>query len=128
VRTFSCTAHPDGINASIHECDHVACAWEAVERAAARGERFDMVHDHSAFTALAMADQLDSPVLHTIHGPFTGETSRLFERRGGKARLVAIGRSQATSAPPGVRIAAVVPDAIEVQEWPLHPDKDETRR
>ena len=125
VRTFSQTSHPDVIGTSLHESDHVACAWDAIEQAAALGEPFDVVHDHSGFTALAMADRLDVPVVHTIHGPFTGETARFYERHGDKARLVAISRSQAASAPPRVQITAVVPNPIRVHDWPLRSDKDD---
>ena len=42
-----------------------------------------------------------------------------YQRHGHKARLVAISRSQAASAPAGVRIGAVVPNPIVVDRWPL---------
>ena len=112
-------AHPDTIGSSLHESDHVACAWEQIELAAEGRRAFDLVHDHSGFTALAMADRLEVPVVHTIHGPFDHDTAPFYQRHGRKARLVAISRSQAASAPAGVRIAAVVPNPIAVDRWPL---------
>jgi len=60
-------AHPDEIGSALHECDHVARAWEQIERAADTGRPFDVVHDHSGFTALAMADRVAAPVVHTVH-------------------------------------------------------------
>jgi glycosyltransferase involved in cell wall biosynthesis len=72
-------AHPDAIGCSLHESDHVACAWEEIDLAAERGERFDVLHDHSGFTALAMADRVPVPVVHTIHGPIDGETARFYD-------------------------------------------------
>src|SRR5579862_3984548 len=39
-------AHPDTIGSSLYEADHVACAWEQVDQAAARGHPFDLLHDH----------------------------------------------------------------------------------
>ena len=116
-------AHPDEIGSSLYESDHVACAWEQVELAAERGERFDVVHDHSGFTALAMADRVDAPVVHTIHGPFAPETVHFYQRHARKATLVAISRSQAQSAPSGVHIAGVVPNPIAVDRWPLRERK-----
>jgi glycosyltransferase involved in cell wall biosynthesis len=86
---------------------------------------FDLVHDHSGFTALTVADRLPVPVVHTIHGPFTPETARFYRRHGHKATLVAISHSQADSAPPGVQISAVVPNPIRVVDWPLHTHKQD---
>ena len=119
VRTFAEAAHPDEMGASLYESNHVASTWEQLERAAQRGVPFDLVHDHSGFTALAIADRLPAPVVHTIHGPFTAETARFYRRHGHKATLVAISRSQADAAPPGVRIRAVVPNPIRVADWPM---------
>jgi glycosyltransferase involved in cell wall biosynthesis len=119
--------HPDTIGSSLHESDHVACAWEQVARAAAQGRPFDLVHDHSGFTAVAMADRVAVPVVHTIHGPFDRHTSPFYRRHSRKATLVAISRSQAASAPAEVRISAVVPNPIDVDRWPLHLTVSPTR-
>jgi glycosyltransferase involved in cell wall biosynthesis len=116
-------AHPGEIGSSLYESDHVACAWEEIERAAERGLPFDVVHDHSGFTALAMADRVDAPVVHTIHGPFDSHTAPFYKPHGRKAALVAISRSQAQSAPSGVHIAGVVPNPIRVDRWPMREQK-----
>ncbi|MGI8712998.1 MAG: hypothetical protein ACR2NR_07440 [Solirubrobacteraceae bacterium] len=34
----------------------------------------DVVHDHRGFTALAMADRLQTPLVHTLHGQSTTNT------------------------------------------------------
>jgi glycosyltransferase involved in cell wall biosynthesis len=112
-------AHPDEIGSSLCESDHVACAWDEIDLAAQLGVPFDVVHDHSGFTALAMADRVSPPVIHTVHGPFDKETERFYQRHGHKARLVAISPSQAGSAPSGVRVFDVVPNPIVVDRWPL---------
>ena len=98
-------AHPNEIGSSLYESDYVACAWEQTEWEAERGEGFDVVHDHSGFTALAMADRVDAAVVHTIHGALDRKTAPFYQRHGHKALLVAITRSQADSAPAGVRIS-----------------------
>ena len=117
--------HPNTIGSALHESDHVACAWEQVEQAAARGHAFDLLHDHSGFTALAMADRVAVPVVHTIHGAFDRDTRPFYQRHGHKATLVAISRSQAASAPTGVLISAVVPNPIAVDRWPLNTEKQD---
>ena len=116
-------AHPDEIGSSLYESDHVATAWERIDLAAERGAPFDVVHDHSGFMVLAIADRVGVPVVHTIHGAFTRATARFYRRHGHKARLVAISRTQARSAPAGVRVADVVPNPIAVERWPFRPVK-----
>jgi glycosyltransferase involved in cell wall biosynthesis len=123
VRVLLEEPHPDTIGSALHESDHVACAWEQVERAAAQGHPFDVLHDHSGFTALAMADRVGVPLVHTIHGAFDRYTTRFYQRHGGKAALVAISRSQAASAPAPVRISAMVSNPIAVDRWPLTTQK-----
>jgi len=125
VRTLLEAAHPDAIGSSLHESDHVACAWEEVDLAAKQGRAFDVVHDHSGFTALAMADRVSAPVVHTVHGPFDNNTERFYQRHGHKARLVAISRSQIASTPPGVSVTDVVPNPIAVDRWPLRVHKQD---
>jgi hypothetical protein len=126
VHTLLNDAYPNTIGSAMHESDHVAGAWTQIEAAGGQGDEFDVVHNHSGFTALAMADRIVVPVVHTLHGAFTRETARFYQRHGHKARLVAISRSQATSAPPGVTVDAVVFNPIAVDEWPLHADNRTT--
>jgi glycosyltransferase involved in cell wall biosynthesis len=125
LRTPLAAAHPDEIGASIYESDHVAWTWKEIDRAAERGRQFDVLHDHSVFTALAMADRLNTPVVHTIHGPFDRKTSPFYQRHGAKALLVAISRAQAASAPAGVQIGDVVPNPIVADHWPLTEVKED---
>src|SRR5215211_5732599 len=68
-------AHPEGTEHSLFEAAHVARAFAAIDAAARRGEPFDLVHDHSGYTALAMANRLDIPLVHAVHGPFNADTS-----------------------------------------------------
>ena len=118
--------HPDEIERSLHESDHVARAFDEIE-VAPPGRRFDVVHDHCGFTALAMADRLDTPLIHTLHGQFTPSTSAFYARHGHKAALVGISRAQlaSTVAPAGLAAAGVIPNPIDVHSWPLREDKDD---
>ena len=109
--------HPETIGSALHESDHVARAWDELDRAAERGMPFDLVHDHCGFTALAMAARVGAPVIHTLHGPFTAETAAFYERHGPKCHLVAISNAQKDSSPPGVRPCAVVPNPDDYLLW-----------
>ena len=94
--------HPDEIERSLYEVDHVARAFEKIDFAAG-DRRFDVIHDHCGFTALAMADRLDTPFVHTLHGQFTASTAAFYVHHGHKAALVGISRAQLASAPVGAR-------------------------
>lgn len=124
VRPLLAQAHPDRIGEALFEADHVARAFAAIEAEPAAGRPFDIVHDHCAFTALAMADRLSVPVVHTLHGEFNGDTAGFYACHSHKATLVAISHSQAASAPPDVRAEQVIPDPIAVSDWPLRIQKD----
>jgi len=116
--------HPDEIERSIHEADHVARAFSEIESAA--GERqFDVVHDHCGFTALAMADRLETPMVHTLHGPLTSSTAGFYLEHGSKAALVAISRAQLATVPAGLHPLDAIHNPIDVAAWPRRERKDD---
>lgn len=117
-------AHPDEIERSLYEADHVARAFELIDGTTG-SDRFDLVHDHCGFTSLAMADRLLTPLVHTLHGPFTAQTGAFYARHGHKGALVAISRAQLAGAPAGLRPLAVIPNPIAVKDWPLGEEKDD---
>ena len=82
--------HPDEIQMSVYEADHVASAFARMDETE---PPFDVVHDHCGFTAFAFADRIDTPLVHTLHGPFTSNTSAFYARHAHKAAVV---RSAAT--------------------------------
>jgi hypothetical protein len=125
VRPLLAGPHPDEIGQALYEADHVARAFEEVDQAAAAGMPFDLVHDHSGFTALAMADRISTPVLHTLHGPFTEATKRFYARHGRKAGIVAISHTQLAEAPVELGASTVIPNPIAIAEWPLRRKKDD---
>ncbi len=117
-------AHPDEIERSLYEIDHVVRAFDQIEVAAHRG-RFDVVHDHCGFTALALADRIAVPCVHTLHGPFTPSTAAFYARHGHKAALVGISRAQLASAPPGLAPLCSIPNPIDLGEWELREHKQD---
>jgi glycosyltransferase involved in cell wall biosynthesis len=123
VREVLPETHEDDIQSAIYEVDHVARVFDAVDEAAAGERPYDIVHDHCGFTAVAMANRIRVPVVHTLHGPFTADTSRFYLRHGAKAHLVAISRAQRESAPHGLPVSAVVPNPIDVEDWPFRTEK-----
>ena len=118
------TQHPDEIERSLYEVDHVARAFRAIDDAPAR-RRFDVIHDHCGFTAVAMADRIVTPIVHTLHGQFTAATAAFYVRHARKALLVGVSRAQLDSAPPELAAFEVIPNPIDVSAWPLREDKDD---
>ena len=116
--------HPDEIERSLYEVDHVARAFEAIDLAS-EDARFDVIHDHCGFTALAMADRIDTPIVHTLHGQFTASTAAFYLRHAGKANLVGISRAQLAMAPPEIGPIQAIPNPLDVAAWPLEERKDD---
>jgi glycosyltransferase involved in cell wall biosynthesis len=119
VRPLLERPHPESIERSLFEADHVGRAFAAIDAAAAAGEPFDLVHDHCGYTPLAMCDRLALPLAHTVHGPFDEDTTLFYDRHGSKGALVCISHSQASFAPDGANVAAVVHNPIDVDAWPV---------
>jgi glycosyltransferase involved in cell wall biosynthesis len=117
--------HPDEIQKAQFESDHVARAFAAVDEAAEQGEPFDVLHDHTGHTALAMADRVSAPLVHTLHGPFTDDACRFYARHGRKARIVAISQSQLDAAPKEMGGGQVVHNPIDCSEWPFRAEKED---
>ena len=120
VVTLLDEAHPDEIERSLHEVDHVARAFAIIERG-----HFDVIHDHCGFTAIAMADRIATPLVHTLHGQFTPSTAAFYAHHGHKATVVAISRTQIECAPPGLEVVAAVPNPIDLSAWTLQERKDD---
>jgi glycosyltransferase involved in cell wall biosynthesis len=112
-------SHPDEIERSRWEVDHVARTFALVDGAAAEGRPFDVLHDHCGFTALAMADRLDTPLVHTVHGPIDDETAAFYAAHGHKGTIVGISHAQLETAPHALRNGPVVYNPLRFGEWPV---------
>jgi glycosyltransferase involved in cell wall biosynthesis len=115
-------SHPDEIERSLFEVDHVGQAFDQIDLATG-GDRFDVIHDHCGFTGLAMAGRIDTPLVHTLHGPFTADTASFYARHGDKATLVGISRAQLSSAPAELGFIDSIPNPIDLRAWPLQERK-----
>jgi glycosyltransferase involved in cell wall biosynthesis len=114
--------HPDEIERSLYEVDHVAQAFDRID-GAAYADRFDVIHDHCGFAALALANRIDTPLVHTLHGPFTADTSAFYAHHGHKGTLVGISQAQIASAPGELQPAGPIPNPIDLREWPMRERK-----
>lgn len=117
-------AHPDEMQLAIFEADHVARCFDRIDAAAREGDPFDVVHDHSGFSALAFANRLQTPLVYTLHAPFNDDTRAFYAQHGGKGHAIALSEYQRRQAPPAVRVAGVIPNPIVVDAFPFRADND----
>ena len=122
VVTLLDRSHPDQIQRSLYEVDHVGQAFDLID-AAEPSEAFDVVHDHCGFAGMAMANRLHTPFVHTLHGPFTADTAAFYAGHGHKATLVGISRAQLDSAPAALGRIDSIPNPIDLRAWPLQERK-----
>ncbi len=114
--------HPDDIEMAVYEADHVASAFARVDET---DPPFEVVHDHCGFTAFAFADRIETPLVHTLHGPFASTTSAFYARHAHKASAVALSEYQAEQAPEALDVVAVIGNPIVVDDFPFRSDKDD---
>jgi len=118
-------SYPDDIQKAQFEADHVARAFAQIDEAGERGDPYEVIHDHVGHTALAMADRVAVPLVHTLHGPFTEDASRVYAEHGPEAKIVAISQSQLDDAPDGMGGGVVVHTPIDCSEWPYREEKED---
>ena len=123
--TLLAEQHPGEIERSLYEADHVARAFAAIDVAAEDGSGFDIVHDHCGFTALAMSDRLETPLLHPLHGPFTRETATFYAHHADKAWVAGISDAQLAMGPENLRSVGAIPNPIAVDSWPFRRSDDD---
>ena len=118
-------AQPEQMEHSLVEAGYVGSVFDRIDAERADGRPFDVVHDHCPAVALAMADRIHAPMVHTLHGPFAEERTELYQRQGHKATLVALSRSQCSQVPDGIECRHVVPNPIDLEEWPFCDHKND---
>jgi glycosyltransferase involved in cell wall biosynthesis len=86
--------------------------------------RFDLLHVHTPFSALAAAVETGIPTVHTLHGSFTPEMKRLYSHAADRAWFVAISEAQRRF-DPELRYGGVVHNGIDLDLYPLLEEKED---
>ncbi|NNF54659.1 MAG: glycosyltransferase family 4 protein [Acidimicrobiales bacterium] len=117
VRRRHLFAHsdPDRMGSAVLELRHVAAAYDELEQ-------MDIIHDHT-LAGMFYRDAPNVPVVVTNHGPFNADLADLYGRVAGRIPVIAISRDQASRAPDGLPIAAVIHHGLLLDRYPFaeHP-------
>jgi glycosyltransferase involved in cell wall biosynthesis len=90
-----------------------------------RQEEFDVIHDHTGLMGLAIGSLLETPLVHTVHGPLTGEPGELYDRvvaMAPRAHLVSLSHNQRLPKP-DLPWLANVPNALDLSVYPYRRDR-----
>ena len=87
-------------------------------------DRFEVLHVHSPFSALAAAIETGMPTVHTLHGSFTPDMSRLFGLVADRAWFVAISEAQKRFNE-DLRYGGVVYNGIDMDFYGLREEKED---
>ena len=113
---------PNSIGVTAYEARHVTFALDEI---VADGG-FDLIHDHSGFLAVAFSKYLElPPILHTIHCAFDDIAYPFYERFTKAVAYNAISAYHQSQAPAGMNWAGVVHNALDLEQWPFTPQKDD---
>ena len=110
------TAPSELIGRTFWEFQHVLACYE-------RHGEFDVINDHSGPPAAALGGAVSTPVVHTVHGPLTGEPGRLYEKIAKVAPevgLISISLNQ-RKPKPELNWIENCPNALDLAVYPCKP-------
>ena len=115
--------HPTARSVQIGE---MAVELEHVLECLSRAGEFDLVHDHSGLLAVTLATSLETPFVHTAHGPLLGRSGVLYSSAvafNPNVSLISLTRAQQRAAP-HLPWLAVCPNGIDVTRFPFRAGHD----
>ncbi len=88
-------------------------------------DEFDVLNDHSGLPAAALGGAVDTPVVHTVHGPLDGEAGPIYEliaRVSPRVGLISLSMNQRRPRP-GLPWIANCPNALDLTAYPVQPHR-----
>ena len=89
----------------------------------ARAGEFDVLNDHTGMLGLTLGGLVDTPVVHTVHGPLDGEPGEMYEQICSvvpSSRLISISLNQ-RKPKPDLPWIGNCPNALDFSLYPVHP-------
>jgi len=115
----------------VHVFEHAPSEWightywelRHTLSALVRANEFDVIHDHTGMLGLTLGGLVDTPVVHTVHGPLNGEPGEMYEQICSvtpRTHLISISMNQRK---PKTELPwlANCPNAIDFSLYPVHP-------
>jgi glycosyltransferase involved in cell wall biosynthesis len=87
-------------------------------------DQYDVIHDHTGPMAACLGALSDTPVLHTLHGPFNPDVRQLFRMIADKIYFNSISDSQRSGCPE-LNYVGTIYNAIQVETYPFRSEKDD---
>jgi glycosyltransferase involved in cell wall biosynthesis len=112
------TAPSELIGRTFWELQHVISCYS-------RYDEFDVINDHSGPPAFAIGGAVPTPVVHTVHGPLTGEPGALYEeisRVAPNVGLISISMNQ-RKPKPHLNWIANCANALDLSVYPCKPHR-----
>jgi glycosyltransferase involved in cell wall biosynthesis len=109
-------APSEQIGRSVPDLRHVLSALE-------RADEFDVINDHTGPLGTVLGELVETPVVHTVHGPLDGEPGEVYEAIGRLAPsvgLISLSLNQRRPKP-DLNWVANVPNALDLEHYPSHP-------
>jgi glycosyltransferase involved in cell wall biosynthesis len=110
--------------------EHIGTTWPELRHVLAcyeQADEFDIVNDHSGPLAAAVGAAVETPVVHTVHGPLTGEPGALYASLGRVApRVGFVSLSYNQRKPlPDLNWVANCHNALDLDAYPVHQERGE---
>jgi glycosyltransferase involved in cell wall biosynthesis len=86
---------------------------------------FDVINDHTGPLGAVLGELVETPVVHTVHGPLDAEPGEVYEAIGRVAPgtgLISLSMNQRRPKP-DLNWVANVPNALDLEHYPAHPHK-----
>jgi glycosyltransferase involved in cell wall biosynthesis len=90
-----------------------------------RAEEFDVINDHTGMLGATLGATVSTPVVHTVHGPLSGDPGELYElisRVAPKVGLISISMNQ-RKPKPDLNWIANCPNALDFSVYPVKPHR-----
>jgi glycosyltransferase involved in cell wall biosynthesis len=91
----------------------------------ARADEFDVINDHSGMLGAALGAAIDTPVVHTVHGPLDGDPGEVYElinKVAPQVGLISISMNQ-RSPRPHLNWVANCHNALDFSVYPFKPTR-----
>ncbi len=107
------------------------CEWQGADLAAEMlhiadalrsASEFDIIHNHAGYGGISMANLVDTPVVSTLHGPFTDDNRGFFSVMRRHPYVAISGAQRDSGADLGLNIVGVVHNGIETSWFDREPE------